>query len=208
MPFQPPVPTFPWPDYLDAPDEPAGIILDNPDTRAGATLYRWATRGWNCPICQIMSNRIYRLDYWQNTVMPGFHPHCDCSLVPQMEGAVESDHDLFNPDFWWWNPITDSWEKIFQHRWNWLAGMAEDMARAYEKTDDAAAAWRLLEPKISIGGIGIGNPQNAILQGHLSFETLAGTWIGNVETLLNNCPIPKADLPWECPGGFPPVKKK
>jgi hypothetical protein len=44
--------------------------------------YRWTSCGEeDCPECASLDGECKTLDQWAVTVMPGFHPGCDCSLV-------------------------------------------------------------------------------------------------------------------------------
>ena len=60
--------------------------------------FQWITTGWNCPVCNVMSNRVYEYAYWASTVLPGFHPHCDCKLKKVDNSTQESNRDLYGVD--------------------------------------------------------------------------------------------------------------
>ena len=49
-----------------------------------AALYKWqfGNTKLHCPTCFDLNGQIHPLDAWQNTIMPGFHAHCNCRLVP------------------------------------------------------------------------------------------------------------------------------
>jgi len=63
--------------------------ITNPDYsivlfRAGpTTCYQWVASGPNpCPRCSELDGSIRSLSSWEASVIPGFHRHCHCKLVP------------------------------------------------------------------------------------------------------------------------------
>jgi hypothetical protein len=52
--------------------------------RAGpTTCYQWVAAGPNpCPRCAELDGSIRSLSSWESSVIPGFHKHCHCKLVP------------------------------------------------------------------------------------------------------------------------------
>jgi hypothetical protein len=98
------MPKIPWHPY-DWPDNdvPVGGFTAMPGARHVKTMATWVTKGNNCPACNVLKGRTYPLGYWQATVMPGFHEHCDCRLVLAQVGVEESPHDLWGSDPYWWD---------------------------------------------------------------------------------------------------------
>jgi hypothetical protein len=99
------MPTGPWHPY-DWPDDtlPLGGFTAEPYVFHALDLATWVTKGDNCPKCNTLSGRTYSLAYWQATVMPGWHNHCDCKLVLSKRGVRESPHNLWGTEPYWWNP--------------------------------------------------------------------------------------------------------
>ena len=216
-----PVPEFPAPDFFDA---PPGTIFENPHGTNSSVKYRWVCKGWNCPVCQVLSNRIYSLEYWSGTVQPGFHNNCDCSLVPVYSDAPESAHDLFDVDYWVLNTHRGFLDQIFRHRFNWIMGLAEDYAALAEAKGDMSVVpyemrgiigydWEatmntnnLWGPYIDFlfgnknypqPGIPIDMPNTAVMNYKMRFETLIGTYLANISAALKPVKNPGAGLPWE-----------
>lgn len=47
-----------------------------------AVLYEWKTCGEDsCPLCQRLNGIRQTVEFWQASVLPGFHKGCDCQLV-------------------------------------------------------------------------------------------------------------------------------
>jgi hypothetical protein len=61
------------------------MIITTPTRFYSKTLYKWTTHGENCRRCNNLDGMTKSLAEWANSVMPGFHPHCDCSLTPITE---------------------------------------------------------------------------------------------------------------------------
>ena len=58
-------------------------------------LYKWCTRGSNCPICDALRGKVYSMDIWMSCgVWPGFHLNCDCYLKKVFYEPM-SDLDFF-----------------------------------------------------------------------------------------------------------------
>ena len=194
-----PVPEFPAPDFFDA---PPGTIFENPHGTNSSVKYRWVCKGWNCPVCQVLSNRIYSLEYWAGTVQPGFHANCDCSLVPVYSDAPESSHDLFDVDYWVLNTHRGFLDSLFRHRFNWIMGLAEDYAALAEAKGDMTVVPYEMRGIIGYDwehalGIPIDMPNTAVMYPKLKFETLIGTFLGNLSAALKPVKNPGAGLPWE-----------
>jgi hypothetical protein len=114
---------MPWKPY-DWPANDPWSIIPMPWVPKASSLCIWKTKGPNCPACDKLANRVYPLAYWQATVMPGFHEHCDCSLVSAPGGAFASPHDLWGTDPFWWDPsenVVEFLSKLFTRYVQWLA---------------------------------------------------------------------------------------
>ncbi len=108
--------------------EPDSIYFDQDK------LYQWCCRGENCPYCNIMNGRIYKLDvYITSTVYPGFHQNCDCYLKEVPAGTKESDLDIFGSAL---NMRNNAWLSAlfgdFENLWipNYLAQPSEFLSFA------------------------------------------------------------------------------
>ena len=96
---------MPWKPYDDPDDEiPVGGLTPMPWVPHSKDLATWVTKGPNCPACEVLSGRSYPLAYWQATVMPGWHDNCDCRLSVTKVNVLESPHDLWGTEPYWWDP--------------------------------------------------------------------------------------------------------
>lgn len=195
----PRTPEPPWPDWQDL--EPFTFV-DNPSYAEGATLYRWQTVGYNCPICQILSNRIYTWDYWRNTVTPGFHPGCDCQLVKVKDQSVaESCKNLFSVDQVIFNPTTSNvkqWLQFFIKNLNLIKNNAKKYSTAFYEFGDVQKGYEALDGIITSNWLlNFGIPDFILQHPRINFFTLMGTVAGNLHSVAAQIVKPKADLPWE-----------
>ncbi len=62
--------------------EPLVFTRDGYNIQEAKRKYKWVTSGPNCDVCNLMRGRVYALIVWWDTLMPGFHPHCNCRLEP------------------------------------------------------------------------------------------------------------------------------
>jgi hypothetical protein len=47
------------------------------------TVYQWVAAGPNpCPRCAELDGQVRSLSTWTASIIPGFHRHCHCKLVP------------------------------------------------------------------------------------------------------------------------------
>ena len=204
MPFPNPDPDW---DPFDLSD---GFFLsENPNNIDYESKYQWVTSGWSCPVCQVMSGRIYPMSFWMATVTPGFHPHCDYKLLKVDDRYPESDRDLFGVEVMVHTDLESILESV---RINWIAGLAEEYMRlAFEKGDgiskDEAKQKILSVFRFALTPWGWINkrdyrwnyPGYMVKNPRFSFFTLAGALAGNLSNLMKTTKprSPRAYLPSE-----------
>ena len=184
---------MPWKPYDDPDDEiPVGGFTPMPWVPHSKDLATWVTKGENCPACEVLSGRSYPLAYWQATVMPGWHDHCNCRLSVTKSIVLESPHDLWGTEPYWWDPtqtplqyLTDTLKRFLNYFSNTGKG---DQYSGFDVLDPVFksqsgftnAGWTLLNYTIKLKAYGY-----------------AGI-VGDSNALLNiNEKKLKAKLPWE-----------
>jgi len=174
-----------WPD-----EQPPGFWTPEPWVPHAHDLCIWKTKGHNCPACQMLSGRIYPLAYWQATVMPGWHEHCDCRLAAAPEYALESPHDLWGTDPFWWDPTQTLWQflaTLYGRYVDWLSTLGE--RNPYSGFDNL---FPLLMSKSGFTTAG-----QTLMSYIIRVQGVAGI-VGNYNALLTfNQQSPASYLPWE-----------
>ena len=195
----PNIPEWPWPEWQDL---DSFTFVDNPGMANGSLKYRWQTVGFNCPICQIMSNRVYAWEYWRNTVLPGFHEGCDCHLVEVKDQSTpESDKNLWSIDQVVFNQNTATtkqwWEALITNL-NLIQKNAIRYSNAFYELGDVQKGYRSLDGIFTSRWLlNFGIPDFIVQHARVNFFTLMGTVAGNIANLSMPILKPKADLPWE-----------
>jgi len=195
----PNIPEWPWPEWQDL--EPFTRV-DNPSIANGAVKYRWQTSGYNCPICQILSNRIYTWDYWRNTVQPGFHAGCNCRLVEvRDQSTLESSRNLWGVDQVLFNPNNarvQEWLQAFWRNLNLMQKNATRYSDAFYQFGNVQEGYRSLDGILTSRWLlNFGIPGFILQHPRVNFFTLMGTVAGNLANLSMPILKPGADLPWE-----------
>jgi len=189
-----------------------------PDKVEMTDKFQWVTNGWNCPVCQVMSNRVYEYAFWVSTVTPGFHPGCDCRLVKVKNDIPESNRDLFGVDVLTFH-LDHRWPA--EYNWNQVQELAEEFMYLYiERHGDGIIQnpkTKEVEPIFKkIAGCYQTKPDQWGFTWHcwirlfqtpsfmaksasLGYETLAKGIAGNMSNLFkqNKARKPRAYSPWE-----------
>lgn len=169
------MPKIPWHPY-DWPNDtvPVGGFTPMPWVPHSHDLATWITKGTNCPACNVLKGRTYPLAYWQATVMPGFHNHCDCRLALAKVGVLESPHDLYGSEPFWWDPtqtlgdylvnMLNRFLAFFNGRQEWwkLDGDAysgfDNLYPIFLSTNQITSGpWTMMNPKVRIQGFATAN---------------------------------------------------
>ena len=195
----PSTPEFPWPEWQDL--NPFTFV-DNPGMANSSIKYRWQTVGFNCPICQIMSNRVYTWEYWRNTVQPGFHEGCDCQLVAVKDQSTpESARNLWSVDQVIFNPnsvTVKEWLQTFFANLNLIQKNAVGYSNAFYECGDVQKGYRSLDGILTSRWLlNFGIPDFIVQHARVNFFTLMGTVAGNIANLSMPILTPGAELPWE-----------
>jgi hypothetical protein len=181
MPWKP----YDWPD-----DKPPGTFTSQPWVPKSISLVKWSTKGPNCPACNTLKGRIYPLAYWQATVMPGWHDHCDCRLVYAGTAAIESPHDLWGTEPYWWNPLQSPFEyiaELFKRFSDYFSNRMEG---------DAYSGFDVLHPVFQSQS-GFTTAGWTLLNYSINITSLNGI-VGNTQALLTiNQQNLSTCLPWE-----------
>lgn len=159
--------------------------------------YRWVTEGPNCPVCNMMRGRVYSLIVWWDTVLPGFHPYCNCRLERVADDTLESSLDIFGVEPWIdrlnFNTFTRWWVKRLMP---WDVTQVTALTEAYQSTGNWSDAFAQLE-KITRPNSLFSNPRLLIYNTQHPF-TPVWDWFGTViTTLIEAAPFPSASMPYE-----------
>ena len=181
---------MPWKPFDWPVDDPPFTFRPLPFVYHVMDMATWTTKGMNCPACNVLKGRTYPLGYWMQTIMPGWHDHCNCSLKLAQVGVLESPHDLWGTEPIWWNPQLTPGEylaNLFQ-RFLFNFNNRED-ADFYSGFDNLYPRFMSDSGFTTAGGTILG--YKIRIQG---FVEVAASYVG----LLNgNKQIPQACLPWE-----------
>ena len=178
--------------------------------------YRWVVKGWNCPVCTLMANRVATYQQW--TIRPGFHTNCDCRLVPV---SVDTPTTLFNffgvDQYLYGNSLEAFYDYLFNKGWNWLGRWSEELLRlAAEKGDLYAAIeamrpviefespqtylyppWMKWEPGYQENIFNLRLPGAIVQHPKINWLSLNNSMYGNTPAMMRNYRLPSATLPWQ-----------
>ena len=210
---------MPWSPYAWPEDDPLFSLDPVPWVAHAKDLATWVTKGPNCDACQAFSGRTYPLAYWQATVMPGWHHKCDCRLSLAKAGVLESPHNLWGTEPYWWNPQQTPLEYIVSLLGRFLNFFSNrgkgDQYSGFDNlnplfqsnTGFTNAGWTLLDYNIRPVAQGVGSGGLAVVQGTGSAEIcipppvygVSGIVSGAMSLLNSNHDTLFAKLPWEAP---------
>jgi len=177
--------------------EPLAFKRNGNSIQEAQQKYRWVTQGANCEVCNRMHGRVYALIVWWDTVMPGFHPHCDCRLEPVADDTAESSLDIWGVDPWIErlnvNTFTRWWIKRLMP---WDVAEVTTLSEAFQETGN----WKDAFAKVKA----LYNPHSLFSNAHLMiFNTqhpFPQFWVwpdGFFTARFEGVPYPYAWLPWE-----------
>lgn len=159
--------------------------------------YRWVSEGPNCAVCNLMRGRVYSLIVWWDTVVPGFHPHCNCRLEKVAEDTPESSLDIFGVEPWIdrlsVNTFTRWWVKRLMP---WDVTQVTALTEAYQETGNWSDAFAHLE-KITRSNSLFSNPRLLIYNSQHPFSPIFDWLDGIFTSRAEGAPVPSASLPYE-----------
>jgi len=181
------------------PGRPLPFVTNGDHIQENKTKYKWVTHGTNCPVCNILRGRVYALIVWYDTVTPGFHPCCDCELVPVSDDIPESSLQIFGVVPWIdrlsFNTYTRWWIKRLMP---WDIQEVGALTEAYQETGNWAEAFKKVKQDINPRSTVI-DPRIAIFNTQHPLTPLISWFDGVFTTRIQTAPTPSADLPWETP---------
>jgi len=204
---------MPWNPYK-YPDKPSNPFTPMAWTLQAKTLMIWKTKGDNCPACEKLKNRAYPFGYWLATIMPGFHEHCDCSLVPAASWVLESPHDLWGTEPFWWDPTQNVFEfvnNLLNRYWQWLQNRGK--GDKYSGFDNLFPVFLSESGITTAGGTMMSKGINSSFMNMirrwlgLSEDKLTSNYkirvfgisgvVGTISTFMHPSSNPEVCLPWE-----------
>lgn len=155
--------------------------------------YRWQTNGVNCDVCNLLRGRVYPLIVWWDTVVPGFHPCCDCSLVPVEDNTPESSLDILGVEPWIDQLNMSTFMKWWVRRlMPWDITYTQALVEAYTDTGSWDKAFKQYKDTVSL------NSRMTIFNRQYPFSQ-STTWTddGVITSRIESATRPSAKLPVE-----------
>ncbi|MHB8806711.1 MAG: hypothetical protein ACYC59_03935 [Anaerolineaceae bacterium] len=179
------------------PGEPLLFTRDETGVQENSTKYQWVTEGPNCNVCNLMRGRVYALIVWWDTVVPGFHPNCDCRLESVPDDTPESSLDLFGVEPWIdrlnVNTYTRWWIKRLMP---WDITEVTALTKAYQETGNWKDAFAKLKSITNPKSL-FSNPRLTIFNTQYPFPQFQSWSDGFFTSRFENVPVPYSWLPWE-----------
>lgn len=179
------------------PGEPLLFTRKNGRIQENKKKYKWVTNGANCDTCNLMRGRVYALIVWWDTIVPGFHPCCDCSLEPVGDDTPESSLQFFGVVPW-----IDRLDFSTYTRWMikrympWDVQEVYALAEAYDQKrnwkDAFAAVKKITHPNSYIIDF-----RYTLFNTQYPLSPVTSWFDGKFTTRVETAPTPSADLPWE-----------
>jgi len=179
------------------PGEPLLFTRNETGVQENSMKYQWVTEGPNCDVCNLMRGRVYALIVWWDTVMPGFHPNCDCWLEPVSDDIPESSLDLFGVEPWIdrlnFNTYTRWWIKRLMP---WDITEVTALNEAHQETGDWKDAFARLKSITNPRSL-FSSPRLTVFNTQYPFPQFQSWPDGFFTSRFENVPYPYAWLPWE-----------
>jgi hypothetical protein len=177
--------------------EPLAFTSNGERIQENRDKYRWITEGLNCDVCNLMRGRVYPLIIWYDTVMPGFHLHCDCRLEPVAQDTPESSLDIFGVDPWIDRLNVDTFTRWWINRLlPWDVREITTLTEAFQETGN----WKDTFTKLKLASNPrtlFSNPRLIIFNTQYPFPQFRAWPDGFFTSRLENVPFPYTWLPWE-----------